>query len=364
MSTEKKIFLVVLGVVTLLVIVLFSSEVVEKEIAPKPRAAWVAIEVDGSGTARTGTFEIDSGTPFRLHAVLEAETFSGETIYYTEAERLEIDGKEIPSQTLRVWNRSAEPRILWFTVEGFKPFLEIASASELAEFRFEEYFRADWPRTWSIPGDLRPRGERDLDSGPIEGLSRFGTQRYHVRIEIFGPKSEITPLMRLQSLRAVDLPERAEEIATVQATLAGSLSLPSKVYGLPQIEPAPELLAIVGEQLTDWYRDGLSFSRLMVLREILDRSGTSYGDLEWTAVELGVDQVWGKEGVTAGDLLRVGNRWVVVLQDRALQGTLDREDLCLDFDKGARVRQVGDVFTGEGLVEWAELRSGHEATDG
>ena len=364
MSTEKKILLTVLGVVTLLVVVLFSSEVVEKEIAPKPSAAWVAIEVDDSGVARTGPVEIESGTPFRLHAVLEAETFTGETVYYTEAKRLVIEGREIPSQALRVWNRSVEPRILWFTVEGFKPFLEVDSATDLGEFRFQDNFRADWPRTWSIPGDLRPRGERDLRSGPIEGLDRFGTLRYHVRVEIFGPKSEITPLMRLQSLRAEDLPARSEDFATVQSTLPGVLALPSKVYGLSQIEPSPEIPATVAEQLTEWYRDSLSFSRLMLLRDILDQSRTSYSKLEWTAVELGVDQLWGEEGVAAGDLVRVGNRWVLLLRDRGLAGTLDRDDLCLDFDKGARVRQIGEVFTGEGLVEWARLGPGHGATGG
>jgi len=364
MSTEKKVLLAVLGVVTLLVVVLFSSAVVEKEIAPKPKAAWVAIEVDNTGFVRTGPVEIESGTPFRLHAVVEAETFSGKTIYYTEAQRLEIEGREIPPQSLRVWNRSIEPRILWFTVEGFTPYLEVGGEADLAEFRFQDNFRADWPRTWSIPGDLRPRGERDLSSGPIEDLPRFGTQRYHVRVEIFGPQSEIVPLTRLQSLRAADLPEQSEVFTTVRATLPGRLALPSRVYGLSQVEPGPETVATVPEQLTQWYRGGLVFSRLMLLRDILDRSGTSYGELGWVAVELDVDQVWGEGGVTAGDLMRVGTRWVVVLQDRALEGILDRDDLCLDFDKGARVRQIGEVFTGEGLVEWAPLVPGRDATDG
>lgn len=358
MSTEKKVLLAVLGVVALLVVALFSSEVVEREIAPKPRAAWVAIEVGDSGLARTGPVEISAGTTFRLHAAIEAETFSGETIYYSEAQGLEIEGREIPTESIRLWNRSTEPRILWFTVEGYTPFLEVESQDDLAAFRFQDNFRADWPRTWSIPGDLRPRGERDLKSGPIEGLERFGTQRYHVRFEIFGPQSEITPLMRLQSLRASDLPQRFEAFATVQATLPGALALPSRVYGLSQIEPMSEVALGVIEKLTEWYQGNMAFSRLLVLRDLLDRSGTTYGDLDWTAVELGVDQFWGEEGVMAGDLLRVGNRWVIVLLDQASQGLLDREDLCLDFDKGARVRQIGDVFTGEGLVEWA--RSGPE----
>jgi hypothetical protein len=355
MSTEKKVLLAVSVVVGLLVVVLFSSEVIEKEIAPRPKAAWVAIEVGDSGIARTGPVEIGSGTSFRLHAVLEAETFTGDTIYYTEANQLEIQGVAIPSPALRVWNRSTEPRVLWFTVDGFKPYVELGSGFDLQDFRFQENFRADWPRTWSIPGDLRPRGERDMKSSPVEGLSRFGTQRYHVRVEIFGPKSEITPAIRLQSLKAEDLPERSGEFSTVRATLPDGLAVPTGVYGLSQIEAHSEVEDTVAEQLTEWFQGGLTFSRLRLLRETLQRAGTNYGDLQWSAVELSVDQVWGERGVGAGDLLRVGDRWVVILHDTAVEGLLDRSDLCLDFDKGARIRQIGEVFTGEGLVEWASL---------
>ena len=355
MSTEKKVLLAVSIVVGLLVVVLFSSEVIEKEIAPKPKAAWVAIEVGDSVLARTGSVEIDSGTSFRLHAVVEAETFSGETIYYTDAKQLELEGVAIPSSALRVWNRSSQPRVLWFTVEGFTPFVELGNDFDLQDFRFQDNFRADWPRSWSIPGDLRPRGERDMKSGPVEGLPRFGTQRYHVRVEIFGPKSEIVPAIRLQSLKAEDLPERSAELSTVRATLPDGLAVPSGIYGLSQIEPHTEVEDSVAEQLAQWFQDGLTFSRLRLLREILKRAGTDYGDLQWSAVELNVDQAWGETGVGAGDLLRVGDRWVVILHDTGVQGLLDRSDLCLDFDKGARIRQIGEVFTGEGLVEWACL---------
>jgi hypothetical protein len=342
--------------VLLVVVFLFSSEVVEKEISPKPRAAWVAIELDNSGLARTGPVTAEGGTPFRLHAVLEAETFSGDTVYYTEARSLEIAGERIPPENLRVWDRSSEPRILWFTVEGFKPFLEIDEAADLEGFRFQENFRADWPRTWSIPGNLRPQGEPTYDFGPDLDLPSFGTQRFHVRIEIFGPKSEITPELRLQSLRAADLPARVADFSTMAATLPGSLAAPSRTRGLTQIEPQSDILAAVADSLVDLYRDGLAFSRPLVLRDLLDQSQTTYEELIWRAVELGVDQGWGETGVGRGDLIRVGNRWVVAVEDRAVAGVLDREDLCFDFDKGFRLRRIGEVFTGDGLIEWARLR--------
>jgi len=355
LSTEKKVLIAVVAFVVLIALALLSTEVVEKEIAPKPRAAWVAIDVGDTGVAQTGAVEIESGTPFRLHAVVEAQTFSGSTIYYTEAERVVIDGEEMPSDSLRHWERSVVPRILWFSVEGYTPFLELGAEQGLEAFRFQDNFRADWPRTWSIPGDLRPGGDRGLESEPLEGLPRFGIQRYHVRVEIFGPDSEIIPRIRLQSLEAGDLPDQSKVFTTAVAALPRPLSVPSRVFGLTQIEPGPEAQASVLESLSDWYRRGLAFSRLTLLKDHLDQAGTQFADLEWVGVELGIDQLWSTEGAAEGDLLRVGNRWVILLQDQGSDEILDRDDLCLDFDKGARIRVIGEVFTGEGLVEWAKV---------
>lgn len=355
MTPEKKIFWGVFLGVAILVLVLFSTERVEQEIAPQPRAAWVAVEVDSSGLARTGPVEISSGTSFQLHAVVEAETLTGRKVYYTEAERLEIDGREIPQDAMRVWRRAVEPRILWFTVEGFRPFMEVRNPGELEEFRFEEFFRPDWPRTWVVPGNLQFRSERALKSVPLGDLPRFGTQRYHVRIEIFGPESEITPRLRLRSMQALELPDRADSFTTVIAAAPGVLAAPTGVFGLTQIEPAPNALAPAADRLARWSREHVAFSRLTVLRDLLQRSGVSYDQLEWQSVDLAAGPDWGNQGVEGGDLLRVGDRWVVVFYDEGQPGVLDREDLCLDFDKGARIQRLGDVFTGEGLVDWAAV---------
>lgn len=355
MSTEKKIIWGVLVGVAVLVLVLFSTGKVEEELAPQPKAAWVAVEVEDSGLARTGRIEIASGTPFRLHAVVEAETFRGRTVYYTEARRLEIDRREIPQEAVRVWQRATQPRILWFTVEGFKPFIEIQDAAELEKFRFEEFFRADWPRAWAVPGDLQPRSETALRSAPLGEIPRFGTQRYHVRVEIFGPESEITPRIRLRSTQAQELLSKVDSFTTVVATLPGALEAPTRVFGLTQIEPSPEILVPLADRLTGWFLQGIAFSRLSVLRDLLRRSGVDYDELEWRSVDLAAGPGWGEEGVDSGDLLRVGDRWVILLSDQGQPGVLDRDDLSLDFDKGARAQKLAEVFAGDGLVYWAAL---------
>jgi hypothetical protein len=86
---------------------------------------------------------------------------------------------------------------------------------------------------------------------------------------------------------------------------------------------------------------------------MLDQVGLVYQDLEWIDIDMSEGVEWSSAGVAAGDFLRVGQRWVVLFDDVGKPGMLDREDLCLDFDRGPRLREVGEIFIGDGLIEWA-----------
>ncbi len=357
MTSQQKIFWSIVALVVLLVGALMLSGGVERQLAPELVAAWVALQPASSQVAQTGRIEIAAGTEFELHAVLEAKDWSGKKVYFTEADRLVIEGEEIPAELLRRWSRSQAPRILWFTVEGLSPFLTVEEVEGLEEFRFREVFRSDWARAWSIPGDLQPSAERQEVRDMVTGLPRFGTQRFHVRIEMYGPKSSITPEVRLRSPQATELPDRVKDFPTAIASLPGGLEVPSQVFGLSQIEVAPEALGAAAEVLAEWMRNRVAFSRLTVFREMLDRSGLTYEDLEWTDVDLEEGPAWSPTAVEPGDFLRVGERIAILVADRGEAGILDRSDLCFDFIKGARVRPLNEIFVGEGLVEWARQAS-------
>ena len=352
MTLETKVrWLVVVGVLLLVLFVVFSEEV-EERVAPKLKRALIAIEVE-DGVARTGRTEIHPGDSFKLHAVVEAEERSGRKIFYTEAAALEIEGETISSDRLRRWDRPLEPRVLWFTVEGFKPFVDVGETGGMEEFHFREFLRPSWPRTWSIPGSLQGSGDASLRQQALGDAARFGTQRYHVRIELFGAKSQITPQVRLQSTTADSLPEAAEELATVTAASEGRLAVPTSYFGIPQIELGSKPEPATVRRLEDWMGAGLAFTRGNLLKRMLVEIGVAYEDLQWSDIDLAEQIEWAQGAVEAGDLLRVGERWVVLFEDRGQAGSLDRDDLCLDFDKGPRVNRIGDVFTGDGLIEWA-----------
>ena len=83
----------------------------------------------------------------------------------------------------------------------------------------------------------------------------------------------------------------------------------------------------------------------------MDSTGMAWEDLSWGSVDLEGSSPWHH----AGEPLRAGERLVWLLEDRGRKGVLDRGDLCLDFQRGARVLTLQEVFTGSGLVERASL---------
>ena len=333
----------------------------KERLAPRPTRALVAVQPAGAGAAVTGPVEVEPGEPFTLHAVLEAEARGGERIYYTEAPALEVDGRAVATESLRTWDRALVPRIFWFTVEGPAPYLELETAEQLERFSFTEFFHPEWPATWSIDGRLDSGFSQSLAREQALGEERsFGTQRYQVRIELFADEDALTPVERFHSANGSALPEEVGAFPTVYAGLPGAAGPASLAFGLTQIAPPEDAPAEVRRRLARMTERRLAFSRPALVRDVLAAAGTDHEAVEWTEVDLESGPAWegkgpGAEAVGRGDLLRVGQRVVVLFDDRGVAGRLDRSDLAFDYEQGAAVRALSDVFTGEGLVELARL---------
>ncbi len=320
--------------------------------APDPVAAFVAVQPAGSDVATVGRVEIAAGTAFDLHAVVEAEDRDGRKFYYTTAPKLRLDGREIPASELGPWRGGGVTRVLWFTVEAFPPYGELASGNDGRNLEYKAVFQPDWPLTWSVPGSVQPSVENYLpDRDQARRGVRFGTQRFQVRVEIRGAQDEILPRQALESWPPAQVAEKGDHFPGVVSVLPGRLAEPSAVFGLPQREPAATGSQETLRLLTGWQTERLAFSRVTLLRAWLDSTAVAWEDLAWRTADLAS----AAEAGGPGDLLRAGERLVWVLEDRGRQGVLEYDDLCLDFERGARVLTLGEVFTGSGLVERAAV---------
>ena len=355
--TRERLLLVAGGLLGLVVVaaLLLAPEIGE-ELAPEPRRAWVAVQPAGAAVATVGRVELVAGTAFTLHAVLEAVDRQGERLYYTGAPALVVGGERVPAERLRRWDRREEAKILWFTVEGERPYLSVESADDLRAVTFGELFRADWPQAWSVPGDLEPHHDDHIERAAPQEDRPFGTQRFHARVELFDPANPTLPQQRFKSPGAAEVRSGGDgEVATGVASLPGVAGPPSRVFGLTQVEApagAADGLAAAVERLA---RDEIAFSTPTVLRETARAAGLPGVEaLSWRPATLAGSLRWGAD-VRQGDLLRAGDRFAVLHRDAGAAGALDGEDLALAFDHGAAVVPLSAVFPDGQPVELAAI---------
>jgi hypothetical protein len=355
MSSRAVLAIAVAAIVVALAVVFLLVPSIQESRRPELQRAWVGIEVVGSGLAVVGRLELEPDRPFRLHAVVEAVTEEGEPVFYTEAPALRFDpawGVEAPPGSIRSWDRPEEARVLWLTVEGSPPYVVLSGNETLERFELAEFSHPEWGRSWVADGTIETRRDDQLD---LDGGSRlgFGTQHYQVWVELFPNAKALVAAERYKSPGAAELMATPERFPSVVAALPGALGPPTRVFGLTQIEPPADSPPALLERLAELQGKGVTFTRLLVLRDILQAAGVTSAGLAWDFVDLTGGTAFG-ERVRPGDLLQVGARWAVLLRDRGEAGVLDPQDLCLDFDRGAAVRPLAAVFDVE-EVEWAPL---------
>jgi len=357
MSRRTLLALIIAALLLVLAFVFLVIPRIQESLAPVPERALLGIEVNGSGVAEVGPVSIAAGTPFRLHAILEAQTNDGAEIYLTDAEKIRIDGALLEAPRVRPYHLTAEARLLWFTVEGNVPYLMLEEDQSADRFNMQEFFHPEWGRSWSVEGVLASHHDAQLASlGSLVEHRDFGSQSFQVWIEIFPPEGGAVPEKRFKSPGVDSLRERPETFPTVVSRLPGRAGAASAVFGLTQIEPPPSPSEELLEALTGLADRGLAFTRLTVLRDHLRAAGVAASELDWRRIDLETGPAWGEDGAAPGDLLRVGARMVVLVRDEGRPGSLDGDDLCFDYEQGATLRPLHAVFVGSGEVEWASLQ--------
>lgn len=339
------------------IVLLRYAGAIQRAVSPKPVAAHVVLLAEGEEIARAGEHRLVAGAPFRLFAVVEARTLSGSRVVYTEAPRLELDGVEVPPDEIARWPAGRPARVRWLTVEGFAPYLAVADAEDLERFRLLENFHPEWGSGWTVPGFVDPRNVQLPPDSPLRPLP-FGTQRYAVRFELLPSAQAVTPDFRVSSAGAErTLAARVGGATSVGAELPGLLGAVSSVFGLTQVDPDPGLAPDLSARLEAWQDAGLVFERARLLARHLEASGRTAAELRWRTVDLAERGLaWGEEA-QPGDLLQGGERIVVLFRDEGEAGRLDPEDLCFDFERGAKVRRIDEVYREHGglELEWASI---------
>jgi hypothetical protein len=349
-NRDRLIFALALGVCIAVVAGLMLAPRVEQALAPELVGAHVAIEIDGSGVAAipVAEVEVESGVPVTLHAVLEGRRRDGTPIYYTEAPALRLGTVDVDPSALSRWDRSTEVKVRWFTIEPARTEIVVRTAEDFDALRFEPIFRPDWPIAWSVPLTVDPKFDDGLD--PERRRLPFGTVRVHVRVELFGPEQQLVPIARYASAPA-EAVATGGTVPTVVVSLPERLRLASAAFGLTHLSLETSEPGVLGRAAELAERRRAS-SLPQLLGSELRRRGLDPAEARWVAIDfIEQEMTWSETGVGPGSVVRVGGRAVFLLADANANGRLDPADLCLDFDRGAAVRPLAEVFGGGGAVE-------------
>lgn len=346
---SRRVWWITGGALLALVALRFLPQI-ENPLAPDLLTAHVALLAEGETVASDGAHELAAGRPFRLFAVLAAEDWRGEPVWFSEAPALRLGGREIPRDALRPWPDDPRVKVRWFTVEGFAPYLEIASAADLERFRLNDNFHPEWGDGWTIAGQVDPRLVMLGAGSPLRPLP-FGGQRYAVRVELFDEPQALTPRRRIASPAAEAVLADAAAGTSVVAALPAPLARLSATFGRPELAPAAPLEAAVAERLAALTAAGLAFERAPLLAGHLADNGVAAAALAWQPIDLARERPpWGS-AVGQGDLLQAGPRVVVLFRDEGEPGRLDPADLVFDLWQGLRIRRLDEIFRGEDGLE-------------
>ena len=101
MSSGRILVLVGIGLLIAAVVLFWVVPTIEEANVATPIAAWVGVEVEGSGVAVIGKVALEAGTSFRLRAILEARAAGGETLYYSEATAIRFPDRTVSGDQIR-----------------------------------------------------------------------------------------------------------------------------------------------------------------------------------------------------------------------------------------------------------------------
>jgi len=342
---SKRIWWIVATVLLVLIALRFAPKI-ENPLRPKPTTAYVALLAEGESVASDGRHELDADRSFRLFAVLEARTFGGGSIYYTEAPALRLGGREIPAASLRPWPEDRTARVRWLTVEGSAPYLAVREGADLDRFRLVETYHAEWGTNWSARGVVEPRLGR-LDANTANGRAGFGTQRFAARVEIYPNQEALTPSERWSSAHPEALLDGSDLGTSVVASLPSPLKAISGAFGRTRIELPGEVDGELRRRAEALTAEEIAYFGPALLARHLRESERAPEALEFRTVELGPDGPrWGVD-VAPGDLIGVGDRQLVLWRDEGVEGHLDPADVAADAYRGLRLLRIDEVFLGE-----------------
>jgi hypothetical protein len=283
---------------------------------------------------REGPRTVAADERVQLAVALRLTYRDGSSKWLAAVEELEIDGRTTEHVITTRWpEEDREARVFWFTLEA--PVLGgRAGPDDISEkLAYRSFLAQELGNHWLVDGDPEHHADDLVNLGGGAVTVNAGTYRPYVRVEVSG-RSKDAERQAATSLgpEQVDNP-RMVRISRQLPHEIGLNPVAGELFRLPGLEPIEGF----DEDLTELARQRLATSSwTFASYAVFGEETSSPSNLQrlWSGRWNGKRMAPGSNpprwdgGVRTGDLLRQGERWLVLVSDDG-NGTLSARDLVM-----------------------------------
>jgi hypothetical protein len=295
---------------------------------------------------RDGSRHLDPGVDAKIALALRVVRSGTHEQWLAPVPSLVIDGQKIDHLETGEWpEEDLRIRVFWFSVESANLGGRIDGENAAERLRYRSYLAPELGRDLVAAGLPEIHNDDHIGTTANSNLENAGTFRLYARVEIVEEDKDVRPLQAASTL-GIDSIFDAGFPALYRSADFG-IAVHSKVgelFRLPGFEPSN---SPGNAELTSTLAFGRSFIDLVAARiavsswtlaaeavsgnpSLASDTLTSFGELtvsEDEIVRRGGPLRWENE-VQPGDLLSIGDRWIVLLADEG-NGVLDPNDAVL-----------------------------------
>ncbi len=368
MKLDTRLAVVIFAVLTALVVLPLALHQIRGLLRPRIVEARVVTASGHDPVFRDGPRHVPAGDHVEVAVALRVEQLGRQPRWLAPTSRLELDGVPVEAVATDAWpERDRSLRVFWFTVECINVGGDITSENAGGRLRYRTFLAPEMGRSLLAAAYPEPHNDDHLGLPRERAPSDAGTMRFYARVEVVDPEHDLRPLQAAATLGVNGIPDPA-----FPAVHRGT-RLPDGVHGavgelflLPGFEPLtepPEDPNEVTRAALGLGIDELAERRLMVSSSTFAAvAATGSPTLEGAAPAAQGPLRWKDGRVTrrerplrweldaaAGDLLRDGTHWTVLLADDG-NGLVDGDDQVIHCWRSPPARTtLAAVLTEEGL---------------
>jgi hypothetical protein len=338
--------LIFVALVALIVLPLAYNELRDR-LRPHLAEARIVTATDHDPVFRDGPRNVPAGHEVEVALALRIARAGGRSGWLAPAGELELDGATVDHTEAGDWpEQGRQIRVFWFTVECTNVGGDMAPENAERRMRYRTFLAPEMGRGLLAADYPEAHNDDHLGLPQVTTPAGVGTLRFYARVEVFDPEDDFRSLQAATTLSTDRLLDPAfPAVHRAAACPDGIHAEVGELFLLPGYEPTGE----PPEAWNDVTRPALGSSFTELVERRLVVSSRTFAAVALTgSPELEVDRLsspdalrfvdgevrrqgrplqWQKD-VEAGDLLRDGTHWTVLVNDDG-NGLLDGGDAVL-----------------------------------